>query len=227
MAVVLLKNISDKINILEQQNYILSYAKKNQISIDVIELETSDSSKKLEQRNEFKGFLRSLKHNDTLIVYDFWVLSNDVGELVKVCDCLLRRNISLHVSIKKEIIEPSSSPLHVLNLLSKQRHLATSQKQNATQGRPKGRMSQSKFDIHRSQIISYLEQGYSVSKIALTLGISRTSLKDYINSRNLKNLVLAKKELLGVTPKEILQKSKKFKKCDLIAKKQGAEDGKK
>ncbi len=209
MVVVLLKNLSDKVNILEQQNHILAYAKKNQISIDVIELETSDSSKKLEQRSEFKGFLRSLKHSDTLIVYDFWVLSSDIGELVKICDCLLRRNISLHVCSKKEIIESSSTPLHVLELLSKEREAKITQKQNVTQGRPKGRMSQSKFDIHRSQIISCLEKGHSVSKIALTLGVSRTSLKDYINSRNLKNLVLAKKGAFRSYPKGDLAKKQK------------------
>lgn len=217
MAAVLLKNLSDRVNIIEQQNSILSYAKRNRISIDIIELETSDFSKKLEERGELKGFLRSLNPKDTLIIYDFWVLSLDVGELVKICECLLQRDIALHICQKKELIDVNSTPLHVLNILAKQRDVGMVKKEHFGQGRPKGRMSQSKFDKYRSEIISYLEQNYSVSKIATILGVSRTSLKDYINSRNLKNLADIKKELLGVTPKKIAQKSGKIKKCDLIA----------
>ncbi len=217
MAVVLLKNLSDKANIIEQQNYILSYAKKHRISIDIIELETSDYSKKLEYRGELKGFLRSLDKNSALIVYDFWVLSQDVGELVKICECLLQRNISLHIAQKKELIHVKSSPLSVLSLLSKQREACMVQKGVLGQGRPKGRMSQSKFDKFRSSIIAYLEQDYSVSKIATTLGVSRTSLKDYINSRNLKKLAQTKKELLGAVPRKIVRKSGRVKNCDLIS----------
>jgi len=57
-------------------------------------------------------------------------------------------------------------------------------------------MSKSKFDSQRTEIIKLLEDGHAVSKIARELEVSRTSLKDYINSRGLKDLVEAKKTLL-------------------------------
>lgn len=57
-------------------------------------------------------------------------------------------------------------------------------------------MSKSKFDIYRPRVIELLEAKTSVSEIAKILGVSRTSLKDYINSRGLKDLVKAKMSLL-------------------------------
>ncbi len=215
MSIVLLKNLTDKLNILEQQNFILSYAKKHLISIQSIEIDLSDSSKILEDRLEFRAFLRSLKPNSNLLVYDFWVLSFKVDELVKICECLLQRDICLHICNQKKSINSSSSPLYILNILAEQRHKLHN-KQNLSIGRPKGRMSKSKFDQFRTQIISYLEQGYSVSGIASILKISRTSLKDYINSRNLKDLANTKKELLGATPKKNTKPIMKPKKCELI-----------
>lgn len=218
MAVILLKNISENVNILEQQNSILAYAAKNRIPIERTEIETSDTSKVLEERTELKGFLRSLNHNMSVIIYDFWVISSDVGELVKIIKCFMERNITLHVYNKKEIIDVDMLPLTILTILAKERENKKEPKESLKRGRPVGRMSQSKFDQYRSQIISLLEEKTSVSKIAQVLGVSRTSLKDYINSRNLKTLAQTKKELLGATPKRILRKAKKIKKCDLIVK---------
>lgn len=218
MATILLKNLTDKVNILEQQNFLLSYARKNSISIEATELETSEHKKLLEDRMEFRGFLRSLNPNDTLLIYDFWVLSSRVDELVKICECLFQRNITLHVCSKKEILSANSSAFEVVSVLAKERQRDNDDKKTLGQGRPKGRMSQSKFDKYRSKVIAYLEEGYSVSKIADELGVRRTSLKDYINSRNLKVLAKTKQELLGATPRKIHHKKIENKKCDLIAK---------
>ena len=49
-------------------------------------------------------------------------------------------------------------------------------------------MSKSKFDAYRPQIIELLENRTSISEIAKILQVSRTSLKDYVNSRALKSL---------------------------------------
>jgi response regulator of citrate/malate metabolism len=56
-------------------------------------------------------------------------------------------------------------------------------------GRPKGSKSSSKFDIHLEKIIDLLKQRHSVSEIARILGVSRSSLKDYVESRELKEVV--------------------------------------
>jgi predicted DNA-binding protein YlxM (UPF0122 family) len=79
-------------------------------------------------------------------------------------------------------------------------------------------MSKSKFDAYRPQIIELLENRTSISEIAKILQVSRTSLKDYVNSRGLKELVKAKINLLQSTHKQplITTKSNVVKECSLI-----------
>ena len=54
-------------------------------------------------------------------------------------------------------------------------------------GRPKGSRSSSKFDQYHNKILSLIKEKKSVSEIARVLHVSRSSLKDYIESRELKN----------------------------------------
>jgi hypothetical protein len=56
-------------------------------------------------------------------------------------------------------------------------------------GRPKGSKSSSKFDVYHGQIITLMSEGLSVSAVARDLGVSRSSLKDYIISRGIKELL--------------------------------------
>lgn len=68
--------------------------------------------------------------------------------------------------------------------------LRTEEKERTKQlGRPKGSKSSSKFDVHQREIITLLSEGMSVSAIARELKVSRSSLKDYIESRRLKDLI--------------------------------------
>ena len=57
-------------------------------------------------------------------------------------------------------------------------------------GRPKGSKSSSKFDKHINEIIKYIQAKKSVSEISRLLEVSRSSLKDYIESRELKQVAL-------------------------------------
>ncbi|MBN2964040.1 recombinase family protein [Sulfurospirillum sp. T05] len=218
MAIILLKNMTKKVNIIEQQQHVLKYAATHGIPIHSTEIETSDASLVLEDRKEFKGFLRSLNNNETLLVYDVWALSTHVDELAKVFECLLKRDITLHVCHTEEIVSSSLSALNALSVLVRIREEGIHPKEQASQGRPKGRMSQSKFDTYRAKVIEYLEEGISVSEIAKLLHVSRSSLKDYINSRGLKELAKTKKKLLYATPtKQPTKEKKPEKECELIA----------
>ena len=203
MAVVLLKNMTHEVNIIEQQQLILRYATARGIPIDSTEIETSNPSLELEERKELKGFLRSLENNETVLVYDLWTLSTKVDELVKVFECLLKRDISLHLCHQDKVVANNQSPLSILTILADQREANMNPRQQISQGRPKGRMSKSKFDSNRSRVIEMLEEGSSVSEIAKVLDVSRSSLKDYINSRGLKELARTKKTLLHAIPVEL------------------------
>lgn len=221
MNIVLLKSKTDRVNIATQQDTIIKYARANGFAIDNTEIESSDASKILEERSEFKGFLRSLSHHDHIFVYDLWTFSDDVGELTKILECLLKRSITAHLCSQNISIDVDTNSLETLTVLSKFREKNLTKDKTITQGRPKGRMSKSKFDNQRVEIIDFLSEGYSVSKIARELDVSRTSLKDYINSRGLKDLVEAKKTLL-TKPKKQPKKQivDKNKKCDLIKEEQ-------
>ncbi len=215
MNIALLKSKTDKVNITTQQESIIRWSRLSGIRLDTTEIENSDNSTVLEDRNEFKGFLRSLNFKDSLLIYDLWVFSNDMGELIKILECLLKRDINVHMCSLNISIDENTTPLELLTILSQYREKNLIKKSENSQGRPKGRMSKSKFDSHRVDIITQLSVGDSVSKISRTLGVSRTSLKDYINSRGLKELVEAKKSLLiekPITKKQIKTKEE----CSLI-----------
>jgi DNA invertase Pin-like site-specific DNA recombinase len=203
VAVILLKNGDFQSNITTQQKQILKYALANGFSINATEIDNSSNETLLEERKSLKGFLRSLKPNNTVLVYDLWSLTHKVDELVKIFECMLRRNITLHVCNKHLIISRQTPLFDVLDILAKQRELNLNPLKEFHAGRPKGRMSRSKFDDNRAAIVDMLEAGASVNSIAAEFGFSRSSLKDYINSRELKELAAIKKTL----PKHDIKKS--------------------
>lgn len=220
MNIALLKSKTDRVNVMSQQESIIKYAKSEGIRLDTTETEGSDDTIALEDRGEFKGFLQSLTPKDNVLIYDLWVFSSDTGELVKILECLLTRSIRVYICNLNLHIDESTPPLDVLTILSQSREKSLFKQEEVHKGRPKGRMSKSKFDPFRAKIIDKLTEGNSVSKISRDLGVSRTSLKDYINSRGLKELVEAKKSLLG--PKRVIKSEKKQsakKECSLIKEK--------
>jgi DNA invertase Pin-like site-specific DNA recombinase len=196
MNIILLKNKNDETNITLQQKQILKYAHHHSIKVDTTEIENSHCDVILEERKEFKGFLRSIDDGSNLIIFDLFTFSKNIEELIKIFECLLTRSIAIHVVDLNVIIDVDSKPLVLLQLFSKQKELSENIEKEKTQGRPKGRMSKSKFDIYRPKVIALLENRTSISEIAKILGISRTSLKDYVNSRGLKDLVKVKISLL-------------------------------
>jgi DNA invertase Pin-like site-specific DNA recombinase len=217
MNIVLLKNRNDEPSVTSQQKQILKYAHHHALKIDTTEIENSDLTLELEERKEFKGFLRSLEKEDHIIIHDLTTFSESIEELVKVFECLLKRSICVHIAEPNALVSVTSSPLVLLELLVKQREINKQLETERSQGRPKGRMSKSKFDTYRPRVIELLEAKTSVSEIAKILHVSRTSLKDYINSRGLKDLVKAKITLLKTPKKQLLaSKIAVAKECSLI-----------
>jgi DNA invertase Pin-like site-specific DNA recombinase len=191
MVIAFLRGKNGVLSTSSQQDFIIDYANQQQISIEITEIDDSMNSKELEKRTTLLNLLDSLKADDTLLVYDLWSFSQKVGELAKVFDCILRHNINVHLC-KKELIINNDMPSGVLiNILSQQREKNLLEK-NSIIGRPKGSFSKSKFDKYKSQIVSMIQEELSVSEIAKRLEVSRSSLKDYINSRSLKEIALSK-----------------------------------
>ncbi len=191
MNIAYLRGKNRNFSISYQQTYIIKYALKNAIAIDITEIDDDPFSQILENRSNLLKVLHSLKEDDTILIYDLWVLSTKVGELAKIFDCILKNNISIYVC-KQDLLLNNFTPLNtMIGILSNQRE-RNLQSHQMTMGRPKGSFSKSKFDKYKSKILQMLEEHTSVSEIAKQLNVSRSSLKDYINSRSLKEIVDSK-----------------------------------
>ncbi len=75
----------------------------------------------------------------------------------------------------------------VLNLLDTLRMKHANKLLNKI-GRPKGNKSSSKFDEYQTQIINLLRKGLNISEIARELNIGRSSLSQYIQTREIKKI---------------------------------------
>ena len=172
-----------------QQHEIMAFAMQKSINIDKEVVEYATKNLELEEREEFETFLRSMSDGNTVIVSSLSVLSDRAEELIKVINCMLTHNVDLWIASKNMLINRQSSMVEIFPLLNT---LREESKDKTTQiGRPKGSKSNSKFDVYHSRIVKYLREGFSVSAIARELEVSRSSLKDYIESRNIKELLLS------------------------------------
>jgi DNA invertase Pin-like site-specific DNA recombinase len=170
----------------EQKRTTLAYAHAQSLDIHKEVVEYSNTKQTIEEREQFEQFLQSLTENDVLIVHSLSTLSHFVEEGVKLINCLLSRSITLHIATSHTMLTPLTKVGEIFPLLNDLHEIVKVSDKKI--GRPKGSLSPSKFDKYQAQIVSLLRKGLSVSAIARELSVSRSSLKDYITSRNIKML---------------------------------------
>lgn len=171
----------------EQQSDILSFALREGLDIDKEVVEYATKNLDLDARDEFEAFLQTMQEGYTVIVSSFYILSDKVEELIKVINCMLSHSVNLWIVDTDLLMNKETNMVDIFPLLNS---LRKEEKEKSNQiGRPKGSKSSSKFDVHQRDILSLLSKGMSVSAIARELDVSRSSLKDYIESRGIKELV--------------------------------------
>jgi len=170
----------------EQLQHINSYAISNNLTIDDEFIDYTSQNKLLHERINVTDYFQS-KSKSTLIIYDMWVLSTNVQDLVQMFSCLLKHEFSVHFIKQSVIMTRQSNVMLVLGLIDQFRQILENESKRVI-GRPKGSKSNSKFDKHIGEILTHIKENKSVSEIARTLGVSRSSLKDYIESRELKQV---------------------------------------
>jgi DNA invertase Pin-like site-specific DNA recombinase len=175
-------------NVIEQLKIIGAYCDRENLVVDKEMIDQTFQNKRIIQRNEVVELFRSL-HNDTLLVYDTWVLSANIEDVIQMMSCLLRNGVEIHFVKSEIVIDRQSDTMVVLGLIDQLRQTIQNEEKKEI-GRPRGSKSSSKFDLFLEQIIGELKQGRNVSDIARLLNVSRSSLKDYVESRALKELVL-------------------------------------
>lgn len=182
-----LRQMPESLSMSEQQRNILSYTLTQGLEIDKEVVEYSNKNNLIEEREKFETFLQSLEEGSTVIVDTLSVLSNRAEEMIKIINCMLSRHIELHIAASKTVMQQKTALVEIFPLLN---DLREEQKAKSNQiGRPKGSRSISKFDSYQPKIMAHLKEGMNVSAIARTLGVSRSSLKDYIESRGLRELI--------------------------------------
>lgn len=170
----------------EQLQHVNSYAIANNITIDEEFLDHTSQNKRLEERAEVTEYFQS-RSESTLLVYDVWVLSTNMEDLIQMVSCLMKNNYQVHFIKHSVIMSQQSSAMLILSLMDQLRQKLQENSKRVI-GRPKGSRSSSKFDVYISELLTYIREGKSVSEMARLLNVSRSSLKDYIESRELKQV---------------------------------------
>ena len=170
----------------EQKSDILSFSVRQALQIDKEVVEYATKNLLLDDRKEFEEFLKTMQDGNTVVVSSFSILSDKVEELIKVINCMLSHNVNLWVADSNLLMNKETNMVEIFPLLNELRQ--EEKEKTNTIGRPKGSKSSSKFDVYQRDIISLIAEGMSVSAIARELDVSRSSLKDYIESRGIKEL---------------------------------------
>ncbi len=188
----------------EQLKNINAYTLANNIAVDDEFIDYTSQNKLLSQRPEVSNYFQA--HNGvTLLVSDVWVLSTNIQDLVQMFRCLLKHEINVHFIKQSVIMTRESGGMLALGLIDQLRQDLEEESQKFI-GRPKGSQSNSKFDKYIGEILHYLQEKKNVSEIARLLEVSRSSLKDYIDSRELKQVAF----------KSLVQKTSKDAEDDVI-----------
>jgi len=108
-------------------------------------------------------------------------------DLIQMVSCLMKNNYQVHFIKHSVIMSQQSSAMLILSLMDQLRQKLQENSKRVI-GRPKGSRSSSKFDVYISELLTYIREGKSVSEMARLLNVSRSSLKDYIESRELKQV---------------------------------------
>lgn len=180
------RQLTNHIGLSEQQQMVLSFLSKRQMDIDKEVVEYSAKNLSIEKRGQFEKFIHGLKRHDVIVIHSLPVLSNHAEELIKIITCFLSKRVALYVAKCGVFINKDSKIEQIFPLLNDLREAEQSKEHRV--GRPRGSHSKSKFDRYQLDIIELLKDGYNVSVIARKLNVSRSSLKDYIQSRNIKSI---------------------------------------
>ncbi|NPA82680.1 MAG: recombinase family protein [Epsilonproteobacteria bacterium] len=188
MNYIYLRSKSDRFSLALQEKNIKDYMALNGYEINSVEIEVSSLNRTLDERVEFKAFMHSLEAGDRIFVYDLRALSQRIGELIQIFNCIFEHKIELIVTRYGVRINKETPSHVVVSLLNQQRE--ENKNEVSHTGRPKGSISKSKYDVYREKIIQMIKEGKNVSEIAKALNVNRSSIRDYINSRELKKIAL-------------------------------------
>jgi len=190
---------TDKQELGNQKFEILDYAQKHKIKIDEF-MEIEISSRKTTKQRRIDELLSVLQENDSLIVSELSRLGRSVGQIISIVDELIKNKVRL-VAIKENIDINGKQNMQTKVMVTLfglfaeiERDLISERTKQGLQaarakgqllGRPKGSLGTSVLEGKDKLIKEELSFKVSKSAIARKLGVSRTTLINYIKSRKL------------------------------------------
>jgi len=185
---------TDKQETENQRFEILKYANEKKLgSVEIIE-ETVSGRKSWKDRKLGK-LIEKVQKGDILIITELSRLGRSMLEIMELLSILLRKGVELRVVKSNQVLKDD---LHskvfamAFSIASEiERELISQRTREALQrrkaegkplGRPKGSYS-SKLDRYKDQIEEFLSKGVSISSIAKILGVSYSTLYNYVKRR--------------------------------------------
>lgn len=182
-----------------QRLAILDYAHRHGLMVQTF-VEAQASSRHTRARQGMDTLLEQVQAGDLIVVSELSRLGRSVGQIIQLVDRLLKQQVQL-VAIKEHIWLNGTQDLQTKVMITlfglfaeierdliaerTKEGLAAARAQGRLPGRPKGVLGTSKLSGREAEIQSLLAKTVSKASIAKILGISRSTLHHFIQSRHL------------------------------------------
>ena len=182
-----------------QKLSILEFSQKRRITVDA-SIESRVSSRKSPLERRIDEMLGTLQPGDRLLVSELSRLGRSLSQVIQIVETLVRRKIRF-IAIKEAIEFDGKQDLQTKvmialfglfaeverDLISERTKegLAAARAKGRLLDRPKGALGKSKLDGKEQEIRILLHKQVSMASIAKILGVSRTAMHHFINSRQL------------------------------------------
>ena len=186
-------------NLANQKLAILEHARQKHFAVErFVEVQASSRQRPDQRRSD--ELLDSLRAGDRLVVSELSRLGRSLGQVIRIVEELVKRKIrftaikeNIHFEGKQDLQTKVMIALFGLfaeverDLISERTKegLAAARAKGRLLGRPKGVLGKSKLDGKEEEIRILLHKQVSKASIAKIVGISRTALHHFINSRKL------------------------------------------
>jgi DNA invertase Pin-like site-specific DNA recombinase len=182
-----------------QRLAILDYAQRHGLTVQTF-VEAQGSSRHVGAKRGLDTVLEQAQPGDLLLVSELSRLGRSVGQIIQLVDRLLKQQVQL-VAIKEHIRLHGTHDLQTKVMITlfglfaeierdliaerTREGLAAARAKGRLLGRPKGVLGTSKLTGREAEIQSLLAKTVSKASIAKILGISRSTLHYFIQSRRL------------------------------------------
>jgi len=182
-----------------QRLAILDYAHRHGLTVQTF-VEAQASSRQAGVRRGVDTLLEQVHPGDLILVSELSRLGRSVGQVIQLVDRLLKQHVQL-VAIKEHIRLNGTPDLQTKVMITlfglfaeierdliaerTKEGLAAARAKGRLPGRPKGVLGTSKLTGHEAEIQRLLAKTVSKASIAKILGVSRSTLHSFIQSRRL------------------------------------------